>query len=106
MRIARFLTDSATWIRGGTRDAYGRTTGETSSSIDGRWLHSTELVRGDDGQEIVSTAQFSTAEEVRVGDVLVDERGVEREVILVTTAQDVRGNFSHYVVRLTPRRGP
>lgn len=100
LRIGRFLTDEATWARGGTRDEYGRTTGATTSTIAVRWLHENELVRGDDGQEIVSGAQISTTEEVRAGDLITDERGVEREVLSVRTAQDVRGAFSHYVARL------
>lgn len=104
LSIDRYLTDTATWTHGGTRDSFGRTSGATVEEIPVRWLHATELVRGDDGREVVSSAQISTTAEVRVGDVITDERGVEREIILVRTAQDVRGNFSHYVARLAAQR--
>ena len=100
MRASRFFRQAITLKRLVSRDDYAGSSYAEPETIYARWSDKPELVRGNDGVEVTTSARVSTLEALSVGDRLLDASGTEREVVSVGEARDVRGGRSHVVARV------
>lgn len=95
--IRRYLTDQIVWERLVARDEFDGNTYAAAVTIPGR-LHSvTNVIRDNDGREIVSNAHVTATAIINVGDRITDANGVKREIVQVRIAKAVDGRTSHRV---------
>lgn len=95
--IRRFLTDEVLLERRTGSDDFNGNTYAPGVMIPARLHSEAEVVRSNDGREIVSDSHVSTREEISPGDRITDAYGVAREVITVRTNKATNGTFSHFV---------
>jgi hypothetical protein len=98
--ISRFLTDHITLERLVTRDEFEGTTYAPPRSIPARLNSKTQVVRGDAGREITSSAHVTVTVEIKPGDRVTDIYGIKREVVTVQINKHTDGRFSHRVAYL------
>lgn len=100
MIIDDYLQQTAALKRSAGVNPAGEQTHGAGVDIAVRWYHENEMVRTDDGREVVSSAHISTKASITTQDLVTDENGRDREVIQVRRNRDVDGNFSHFVAML------
>ena len=98
--IDRFLKQAAVLKRSTGVNAYGEQQHATGVSVPVRWLQENTMVRNDEGVDITSTAHVSVTEAITTEDLVTDENGRDREVVMVRKDLDVYGRFSHFVAYL------
>ncbi len=100
MNPARFFRQSVTLKRLTSSDAYAGSTYANPEVILARWTDAQDLQRDANGREITTRARVSTLASLKVGDVLVDALGRDREIVSVTLARDTRARESHTIARV------
>ena len=100
MNVTRFFRQTITIQRADGLSGDGTKSYTTATTITGRMVGDTRMVRDATGREVVSTTKISTTASISVGDVVTDEAGTKRPVIQVSEARDTRGRLSHRIARL------
>jgi len=98
--IDGFLQQTATLKRSTGPNAYGEQGHAAGVTVNVRWFYQNEMVRNDEGREVVSSAHISLKDSITTQDLVTDENGRDREVITVRKNRDVDGIFSHFVAYL------
>lgn len=98
--VTRFLRQTAVWKQRTGGDAYTGATYTTGTTIWVRWFDENQLINTDDETEVLSRAHISAREDLKVGDVIVDASGRDREILTVRLNRDTRGQTSHRVAYL------
>ena len=100
MSVAHFFRQEADLEVLEATDSYAGDTFADPVTIDVRWFNEVEAIRDDDGTQYVSSSHISTLTEIKSGDRVTDEDGVQRRVVEVRKNRKANGVFSHYVAYL------
>ena len=96
--ISEYLNQSITLKSKSSVNAYNEST-YTNSTIKARFEYKRRMVRNNEGEEVLSTAQVFTETQVKPDDVLTFD-GRDWQVVTVENCVDLDGSVHHYEVYL------